>query len=339
MILLPGLLFILWGDPGLCLEEDGGFTFDGDLRHFAVATNSVYIATEEKLYQLSHDLTLVHSLTQRGVLTGNQWANNVHFSRVSEPDQGNATFRVNILLPLVESKTLISCGVIECGYCEVLDPKNISNVRYSEHLQVGSLWRHSASVGFLVDVDEGPTETYILAAVQQNTSRETSCQTGSYTVTLHNTNDKQTGGIFSIVGKSGTISIKRRPPVTTLLDVEFVDGFQIDLIIYLFSNLPKSDKSNRVRLIWLEGKTSKAQTLRSLRGSTLSVSGDGRGKLITSAVIRGGPSVLWSGVFSVDGGQTNTELVLFDISPDLSGGTDVDPDFCSGCKPPSMVRK
>ncbi|GLD64976.1 plexin-C1-like protein [Lates japonicus] len=131
MILLPGLLFILWGEAARCLGEDGGFTFDGDLRHFAVATNTVYIATEEKLYQLNHDLTLVQSLTLRGIFKGgNQQPDDVSFYRVSETASWNATFRVNVLLPFVENDTLISCGVIdkECGYCEVLDLMNISNL-------------------------------------------------------------------------------------------------------------------------------------------------------------------------------------------------------------------
>ncbi|XP_049892180.1 plexin-C1 isoform X8 [Epinephelus moara] len=328
MILLPGLLFILWGEPGRCLEENAGFTFDGDIRHFAVANDTVYIATEERLYQLRHDLTLVHSLTQRGILKGSFQTNDAVFSRVSETDKWNATFSVNVLLPLVQEDRLISYGVIDCGYCEMLDLKNISNVQYKEHARVGSPWRSSASVGFLVDVEETVNETYILSAIEQNEGKptETGCPVLG-AVFLHNTNNKQDRGILSYSDKYIAPVIKRRH---TDGNVEFVGGFQINSIIYLFSNLPLNQESNTIRLIWLEGKTSKTETLKSLRGATLRVSDDGKdSRLITSAVIPGGPPVLWSGVFSVDGGETNTELLLFDISPDLTGAKDADPDFCS----------
>ncbi|KAE8281711.1 Plexin-C1 Virus-encoded semaphorin protein receptor Precursor [Larimichthys crocea] len=329
MILLPGLLFFLWGEPGRCLEEKG-FTFDGHIRQFAVANNTVYIATQEKLYQLSHDLIMVRSVTQRGILTGGASPFDEQFHRVSETDKRNATFSVNILLPFVENGTVISCGLTdnECGYCELLDPKNISNVLYREHILVGPPWSRSASVGFLVNVEKtvGQTETYILTAIQQGESTKTNCSPGSDAVNLHNTNDKQTEGIFSLSGESTISRLTSKP------NVEFVDGFQINSIIYLFSNLPSKDKPNKVRLIWLEGKTGKSYTLRSLRGATLSISDGGEGsRLVASSVIPGGPPVLWSGVFSVDGAQANTELVLFDISPDLTGDTDKDPDFCSTC--------
>ncbi|XP_042366924.1 plexin-C1 isoform X2 [Plectropomus leopardus] len=280
------------------------------------------------MYQLSHDLTLVQTVTQRGILRDGHTFN-PQFNRVSETDEGNATFSVNILLPFVKEDKLISCGVIECGYCEVLDLNNISNVLYKEHTSVGSPWRSSASVGFLVDVEEESTQTYILSAIEliKGKSTKTTCPAVTEAVFLHNTNDRQKGLIFSNIGDSITSSI------TPEDSVEFVDGFQADLIIYLFSNMPPKDKSNRVRLIWLESKGGKRDTLRSLRGATLSVSDGGKGsRLLASSVIPGGPPVLWSGVFSVDGGETNTKLVLFDISPDLTGGADDDPDFCSVCR-------
>ncbi|XP_034530071.1 uncharacterized protein LOC117805449 [Notolabrus celidotus] len=291
IIMLIVLLLVLLGEAGLCLEQEGEFHFKRDIRHFSVANNTVYIATERRLYQLSHDLTLVQSLTQRGILI-DPLSNNPQFNRVSETDTGNTTFSVNVLLPLVADENLITCGVFDsgCGYCELLDLKNVSNVLYKEHIQVGSLWRSSASVSFLVNVETRTrTETYILAAVQQYRVKpsKASC-----------------------------------PPVS----------HAINSIIYLFSNLPSGDQNNKVRLLWLEGKGGKPQTLKSLRGATLSVSNGGRGcRLIASSVIPGGPPMLWIGVFSVEGGQTNTELVLFDISPDLSGGTDTDPDFCVEC--------
>ncbi|TNN54600.1 Plexin-C1 [Liparis tanakae] len=332
MILLPGLLLVLWGEPGRCLEEkeeNGGFTFDGDIRHFAVAGDAVFVATEERLYQLSHDLTLIQSLTQRGVFTAGHQTQEAVFTRVPETEERNATLRVNVLLPLVADRSLVSCGVIECGYCEVLDLRNISHVRYREHILVGSPWSSSASVAFLVDVEQRKTETYILTATQHELPRS-SCFFAREAVKLHNSNEGQGGSIFSLIGEFTTSSIQRIKG-----SAEFVDGFQIDLNIYLFANLPAGDNSNnRVRLIWLEGKTNKKETLQSLRGATLRVSGGGaRSRLVASAVVPGGPPVLWSGVFSVDGGRTDTRLLLFDISPDLSVAADADPDFCSACPP------
>ncbi|XP_070847708.1 plexin-C1 [Chaetodon trifascialis] len=328
MILLPGLLFILLREPVRCLEAGEGFVvFEGDIRQFAVATDTVYVATEERLYQLNHDLTPVQNVTQRGILKGGPIE--AQFRRISATDKWNATLSVNILLPFVENGTLISCGLTnnECGYCEVLDLKDISNVLYKEDIQVGPPWRNSASVSFLVNVEQTSTETYILTGIQllEGISTKTSCSAGSEAVSLHNTNNNQKGSIFSNRGDYSHPAISREG------NVDFVDGFQIGLIIYLFSNLPSGDKSNRVRLLWLEGKTGKPQTLKSLRGATLRISDGGEGsRLLASSVIPGGSgAVLWSGVFSVDGGQTETELAVFDISLDPTIDTDMDPDFFS----------
>ncbi|XP_054911684.1 uncharacterized protein LOC129376185 [Poeciliopsis prolifica] len=51
--------------------------------------------------------------------------------------------------------------------------------------------------------------------------------------------------------------------------------------------------------------------------------------------VPGGQQVLWSGVFSVDGGGSNTELLLFDISPDLNREMNKDPDFYSSVNKPN----
>ncbi|XP_076008797.1 plexin-C1 isoform X2 [Genypterus blacodes] len=323
--LLLGLLLHLWVEPGRCLE-DANFTFDADVHHFAVATNSVYVATELKMYQLNRDLTLIHSLSQRGALeSGDKEA--ALFHRVSDSDVRNATFHVNILVPFVENETLISCGVTLCGYCEVRDLANISKLIHKENFPVGPMVLSSASLGFLVNVKSTGTETYILTAIQQyaDTSKKGSCSSDSKAVNLQNTRNEQSGGIFSLSGSSSTLMIKHEG------DAEFVDGFQINSIIYLFANVHSGISGTQVRLIWLEGKTSKSDTLKSLRGATLhpfdGAEAPKRGKLLASSVIPGGPPVLWSGVFSTDEGLTNTELIVFDISPDLSRKTDADPDF------------
>ncbi|XP_069556198.1 plexin-C1 [Brachyistius frenatus] len=323
MILLLGLVFLLWGEAGWCLEENGVFTYVGDIRHFAVANNTVYIATEEKLYQLSHNLTLVHSLTQRGVLKVRKQTEE-QFNRVSG---WNATFSVNVLLPFIKNNTLITCGVVSvsdnhCGYCEVLDLENISHRLHSEGIQVGPLKRSNTSVVFLVDVEKTPTlaDTFILTAMQQY--NKNSCPTEMKAINLQNTDQDQIGGTFSFTGADST------PVIDSQGDVEFVDGFQISSVIYLLSNVPSGAKSNRVRLIWLEGKTSKKRTLESVRGAILTLPEGGEGsRLLASSVITGQQPVLWSGVFSVDGGRTNTELVVFDVTPDLTLDPDKDPDF------------
>ncbi|XP_053270607.1 plexin-C1 [Pleuronectes platessa] len=322
MTLLPGLLFILLGDAARCRLQDGSFTFNGDVHHYAVATNTVYVATNDTLYQLRHDLTLVQSVPQRGVLKGGA---QVQFHRVSGTDFSNATFRINVLLPLVESDTLISCGVIdkECGHCEVLKLMDISSLQHSESIQVGSLDHSNASVAVLVKVEKN---TYILTALRQsqNQKERTSCTTTLVTVQLQNAEKNQEGGIFSLVDLYGG-----NPLIESSGEVEFVDGFQISSTMYLLSNVRSGDKSNRIRLIWLKGGGSKTLTLKSLRGATLRVSEAGGHRLVASSVIPGEQQVLWSGVFSADVGRTNTELLVFDISPDFSGEQKPDPDFGS----------
>lgn len=326
LVLVTGLVFILWGEP--CWG--GTFEYAGDIRHYAVALKNVYIATEDRLYQLSHDLRPIQNVTQRGFLEKADRLENDRFHRVPVPGGVDATFTVNILLPYVENNTLVTCGVTdnECGYCEVLDLMNISKIQYSETYQVGPPWRKSASLAFLVNVQKLRNETYILSAVEQRGKTSTkSCTSGSEAVNLHSTNNDQPGFIFSANDDLSSVAVK-----TSNSSVEFVDGFQIGWIIYLFSNLPSGDKSNSVRLIWLEGKEGKTYTLRSLRGAILRVSETDEGsKLLASSVVPGGARVLWSGVFSLGRGKTNTHLALFDISPNSNIKSDADPVFCVTC--------
>ncbi|XP_016516680.1 plexin-C1-like [Poecilia formosa] len=328
MIFLLGLLCSIWGEPVR------GFNFKEDLRQLAVGNSSVYIATEENLYQLSHDLTLIYSLTQRGILKRGDKPDKEEFYRDPMKKAWNTTFRVNVLLPFVKNDTLISCGVTGnklCGFCEVLDLKNINKLVYSESIQVGPRRSSSGSVSFLVDVkkNSGQTETYILTAIKNHRDM-TECSTDLKTINLHNTNQKQHGEIFSWSGQSGD-----KPGIQTEADVDFVDGFQINSTVYLFSNVASGGETNKVRLIWLQAETNKTHTLKSLRGATLSSSGGEGSRLLASSVVPGGQQVLWSGVFSVDEGGENTELLLFDISPDLSRETNKDPDFYTSVNKPN----
>ncbi|KAM6895785.1 plexin-C1 [Xenentodon cancila] len=318
MMLLLGLMSFLWVETAQCLEEDGGFTFGEEIRHFAVGTDMVYISTEEKLYQLSHDLRMVYSLIQRGILKNKDQQGETEFYRVSDANTWNANLSINLLLPFVMNGTLVTCGEAtnNCGYCEVLDLKNISNRVYSENIQVGPLKHSSTSISFLVDVKKDPsrTETYILTAIEKHEggSKE-KCSSNTETINLHSVNDAQDGGIFSLLDGSETAVMKSEG------NVEFVDGFQINSTVYLLSNVRLSGQNNKVHLGWFEGKTNKATMLKSMCSAYLGVSAGGEGsRLLASSVISDGEPVLWSGVFSVDGGETNTELVVFDISPDLN---------------------
>ncbi|PWA20031.1 hypothetical protein CCH79_00016058 [Gambusia affinis] len=242
MILLLGLLCAIWVDPAWSHKEDGSFSFEGNIQQDAVANNSVYIATEEKLYQLSHDLTLLHSLTQRGILKDHNGMGDAEFHRISGTDLLNARFSVNILIPFARNDTVVSCGVTNnyCGYCEILDLKNISKLVYSESIQVGPQRSSSGSVSFLVDVkeDSGQTETYILTAIK-NPRDKTECSDDLKTINLQNTNHKQHGDIFSWSCRSGG-----KPGIQTEADVEFVDGFQINSTVYLFSNVASGGPKN-----------------------------------------------------------------------------------------------
>ncbi|XP_027900307.1 plexin-C1-like [Xiphophorus couchianus] len=330
MILLLCLLCMICGEPVWSLKN-GEFSFKGDIQQVAIGSNNLYIATTEALYQLRPNFTLIHSLTLRGTLQNGDQPGKESFQRVPENGKITPTFSVNVLLPFEKNDTLISCGVTGnklCGFCEVLDLKNISKLVYSEFIQVGPQRSSSGSVSLLVDVkeDSGQTETYILTAIK-NLRDKAECSTDLKTINLQNTDQNQPGEIFSWSGRSGV-----KPGIQTVADVEFVDGFQINSTVYLFSNVASGGKTNKVRLIWLQAETSKAQTLESLHGATLSSSGGSR--LLASSVIPGGQQVLWSGVFSVDGGESNTELLLFDVSPDLSREENRDPDFYTSVDKP-----
>uniref|UniRef100_A0A8C5EGD4 Sema domain-containing protein n=1 Tax=Gouania willdenowi TaxID=441366 RepID=A0A8C5EGD4_GOUWI len=325
MILLLALLFVPRAAQGRCQEEESCFHLDGEIRQLSVANNSVYIATEKKLYQLNHELTLVHSTSQRGTMRPDKESDTRLFDRVSGSAWWNDTLRINVFLPFVENKTLISCGeTSECGYCEILDLRNISNIIYHEQIQVGPLSSSSGSVAFLVTLKK--TDTFILTAIQQGyQNKEGKCRFDLETVNLHDVDDSHGSnrGIFSLN------DVTYKPLIKSEGKAEFVDGFQVGSNIYLLSNVqPSTYKNNKVRLIWFEDKDSKTETLKSVRGVTLSIHDGGEGsRLLASSIIPGEEPLLWSGVFSVDEGHTHTVLVLFDISPDHSIMTNKDQDF------------
>ncbi|KAK7895959.1 hypothetical protein WMY93_021284 [Mugilogobius chulae] len=329
-------LFALWSTAAQT------FNLDGHTSHVAVTRDAIYVSTEQSLYQLHLDLSVVRRVSLRGL----RFNTEPTFVRVSDEAAWNSTFTVNVLLPFVSNNTMVLCGVLDddCGYCEVLSLQDVSTVLHAESILLGPVKNRSASVTFLITEAMGPKEnTYILSTREQSSkTKKSPCSLEEARLLLFNTDDKQSGSIFSFTVE---------PPTTfgcraNSLAVGFIDGFQVDSFIYLFSNVQTSS-GNSVRLLWLNAKHKsgqvKSNTLKSLRGVTLSTGDppDSRGKLLASSVITGTKPLWWSGVFSVDGSPENTELLLFDVSPDLSVSVDSDPHFTvqnSTFTEPKLVR-
>ncbi|XP_061770017.1 plexin-C1 isoform X2 [Nerophis ophidion] len=329
------LISLLWPEASRCSVAGVNFTVVGDIRHFVTTPDAVYIAAADRLYQLNRDLNLVQTVNQRGVLIGK--SDSAQFYRVPEKAGWNATFSVHMLLPFLANKTLISCGVTdnECGYCELLALSNISRVVYRENIIVGPSRHPSASMAFLVSV--ASRGVYIMTALEQskNKTSQNMCSTLNTEVlylydTVHHQNKKagNQGGIFSISGDSVT------PVFRSKGDVDFVDGFQIDSIIYLFANVPSSEAGgNKVRLLWLQAQPNKVDTMKSFRGASLIIPGGKGSRLVASSVVSGrAHSPLWVGVFSVDGELSNTKLVLFNITLDRNIKENDDQDFSTSTK-------
>ena len=295
-------------------------TFDGYIRDFAVGNSSLYAITDDYLYKVSHNLAqITNKISQRGILIDND---KFERSTGSSP-VWNTTYKVNMLVPFIKNNTLVTCGSIKCGYCEVLDIDDISKSVHYEHLEVSP---NGLAIGFVVDIEtKNKLETYVFAASMLSTKTE--CPLAGSVVTLRNINDKQTGGILSERDQD-----QSEARITTEdRSFNFVDGFQNEQHIYLFRNHRKGSVS--VQLIWLQVKTNKRNTFGSLQGAKLLCCADQeRPQLLSSSLISGGPLVLWAGVFTRNDttDPVNTVLAIYDISP----GTGPDPAFCSNqvCK-------
>ncbi|KPP58172.1 hypothetical protein Z043_124023, partial [Scleropages formosus] len=204
---------------------------------------------------------------------------------------------LKIFVVFEKNGTLITCMTKNCSHCEVLDLKNISNTIYSEAREVPAR-----------------------------------CPRRDELVTLRNTQDKQSGGIFSAIGEGEQPHIKLS---RKLLVVRFVDGFQKGPRVYLFLNI--EDKSRPlVRLLWMRSSSSKADATNSVRSVTLECCEDkARAELVSSADVDGGPAGLWAGVFrgNETSDPTNTALALFDITEAERRVPRPDPYFCdSSCQ-------
>ena len=298
-----------------------------DIRDFTVTARGwVYVVTGDHLYQLDLSLGLLHSLPQRGEHRGGYIRSNgfsvpAQFNRSSE---GNtSTFRVNTLAPIVGRNLLLTCGALECGFCEMLNLTDVTRVLSGEDFEMSPVVPKGASVGFVVDVNG---ESYILSAVEEfEVIEDKRCGDipEKSRIRLHNTHDLQLGGLLSIRDGRGNPDIRARRP-----GVQFVDGFQINSTIFIFSNLKAKGNVPTVRLLWFAIKSGKTETLKSLRGATLVCceGGEAHQRLVSSSVIPGDQPILWAGIFT-DHDVTNTELAIYDVSAPTDARTYVDPDF------------
>ncbi|CDQ75462.1 unnamed protein product [Oncorhynchus mykiss] len=313
---------VFWGVLLACVDWGWGqenLTFDGDVRDFAISDRSVYVVTDDRLYQLNHDFTKVIKRDTPNVVYPNQ-----------EAPLFNETypFKVNILLPFIKNNTLITCGTTKCGYCEILDLNEISKSVHSENIEVGSLDPGDSTIGFIVDVG---TNSYIMTGRLQSRVRK-ACANSDHLLDLRNTLEGQHGGIFSYSDESTTPYIDARQKEK----FQFVDGFQSNSHIYVFSNVPQE---RQVRVILFKSENSKTKTLGNFQGATLKCCGNTeRRELLSSSVIQGSGGlhgqVLWAGVFTA--GNTsdpiNTVLAIYNISSTGPQLKYKDPDFCyKGC--------
>lgn len=327
-------LFAVLARPAPSQEKDGGYDFGQDIHQFVVAAGHVYVATDDGLHQLSHDWRQNQTVSLSGV-----WKGVGMFERVSEANEKNATFRVNVLLPFVRNRTLVTCGVIDkdCEYCEIRNLSDISEVIHREQAKVGPLWRSSASVAILVKVTQNQrrSETYILTAEEHPRQSNGNCGETQNTLSLLNTNDEQFGNIFSVVSHSSNTVVDYKGSS----NVKFVDGFQIGAAIYFIFS--QHNITKEARLLWFEGNKGKLESLQGIRGGILAPTEAGRNatQVVASSLVPGVTPVLWVGVFAVGGEETNTQLVLFDISSDLKSRTEIDAEFSFGSRsePPKSV--
>ncbi|KAK0132191.1 Plexin-C1 [Merluccius polli] len=301
--------------PIVIVEPTDSFTSRvGDVRGFAVAAPWVYVDTGDHLHQLDLSLVSLRSLHQRGTYV----AVPESFDRTLA---GLHAFGVKIMAPIVDRNVLITCGAIVCGYCELLDLRNITRIIHREFTE-------DASVGFLVDINN---KSYLLTAAEISDTGVCPDKPTDPRIRLYGTN-VGTPELFSFSDKTSSPEISARHR-----DVQFVNGFQIEKTIFIFSNVKVKTDLIKVRLIWLWAKEPKSKTLQSLRGATLDCSegGEARQRLVSSSVIPGVQPVLWTGIFS-EHGTTNTKLAIFDISPPPTNEqTYNDPDFST----PTVVNE
>ncbi|XP_042597034.1 plexin-C1-like isoform X2 [Cyprinus carpio] len=217
--------------------------------------------------------------------------------------------RVNILVPFDLNSTLITCGTLNNGYCEVLDINDITNsIYYESYILIGPR-QDEKSVAFITGTS---SNRYLLVGKKDDDAKP---QDTSYSVvSLWNTLQSQAGGIFSRIAEGSDAMIQ-----STVRDVEFVDGFQrvSPSESYLFLNT-KTDSERKVLVLWMDSsKEKKREIIRSLQAATIRCCSDkARPVLVSCTVIPSVNGVIWAGVFSAQNQQDpeNSALALYDIS-------------------------
>ncbi|KAL6473650.1 hypothetical protein MHYP_G00172110 [Metynnis hypsauchen] len=289
------------------------FSVNGEIRNFAVGNGKVFVVTDSQLLQMSLDLA---EEKRKNI------ENHTHQNQV------------NILLPFDANKTLITCGTSDCGYCELLDINDTSRSLYREKVTVSPSVNKS-SVSFIVDFNERNTETgkYMLVA-REKVPDDCGFDEG---VSLRNTLDSQTGGIFSTSGIDPTeASIS---PQSDVEQTEWIDGFQSSppSHSYLLVNV-KSGTGPAVVVLRMKNSRSKTEMTRSLQGAVLQCCDDKeRKKLLSSSVVlSSGSPLLWAGIFTAQepNDPQKTALAIYD----LSQIRDRVPSYFS-CTPPCRAQK
>lgn len=273
------------------------YNFSGVIRHFAVGKSKVFVATDSQLYQMRHDLV------------------EENIKVISNTTHQND---VSILLPFEANGTLITCGTLDCSYCEVLDIKDITQPIHRETYMPFGARVNESSVAFLVDARTSSTSTDIYMLVgreyKDKDEKDKDCIIDPG-VTLRNTLGTQTGDIFSKAGASAAeASIK-------VQHVEWVDGFQVssNFQSYLFANLFTSS-GKKVVFLKMENKGGKPEITKSLKVAHLRCCNDlHRRKLLASTTILS--SLLWIGIFTAELPQNpeNTVLAIYNISAIIPG--------------------
>ncbi|XP_052410450.1 plexin-C1 isoform X2 [Carassius gibelio] len=262
--------------------------FDGDIKDFVVSKSKLFVLTDHRLHQMRHDL---YEEKRKDI--------------TNAPDLN----RVNILVPYDVNSTLITCGTLKEGYCEVLDINNITNsIYYESNILIGPK-QNDKYVAFIAGTS---SSRYILVGKKDDDAK---AEDARYSVVaLWNTLYSQPGGIFSKISQGSYAIIQ-----STVRDVEFVDGFQrvSPSESYLFLNTKTGNERKVLVLRMDSSKEKKSEIIKSLQASTIRCCSDKvRPVLVASTVIPSVNDVIWAGVFSSQNQEDpeNSALALYDIS-------------------------
>ncbi|MBN3291028.1 PLXC1 protein, partial [Polypterus senegalus] len=262
--------------------------FPSDINNLAISAKEIFVATDNYLYKLNHRLDV-----------------EVEEALVLNKSQFN---RVKILLVWEESSTLVLCGTGDTGACEMRDLHNVSNITVKKKYIVPTQLNGSA-VGFIYD-NHG--KKYLAVG-----TFATPLETSPEIVTLRSL--EGTANVFTMQEDGGGSSPSIKPgEIAGVVQLEFVDGFQIKNYIYFLINMQVNSSYSNVTLFRMEiTKEGKRAILDSLyKTAVLCYAGKPSTKLLASTLLlRSGDSALWVGVFSAvrTGDSDSTALGLFDL--------------------------